>query len=187
MTINICQSQGAHRDERKRLGFTIVEAVVAAALALIMFVAVFSAVSQSFSIITVTRQNLRATQIIVSRLEGVRLEAWTSSTNETAELFSTTFVPATFTDNFYPQVNNSTNLGITYYGTMSVVQLTNAATQTNVFGSTIPSYAANMALVTVTLNWTNTPSGILTKKLAHTRSMNTLVSEYGIQNYIYAH
>lgn len=94
-------------------------------------------------------------------------------------------MPRTFTTYFYPLgLNGTTNQGITYYGSINVNQLTNAAMETNVFGSSIPSYAENMALVTVTVTWTN---GLNGKPAAHARHMSTFVSEYGIQNYVIAH
>ena len=134
---------------------------------------------------TTARQNLRATQIMISRLEGLRLEAW-DTTNGLSELFNPAYVPTTFTENFYPLgMNGSTNQGMTYYGTMTVVPLTNSATQASVFGGTIPSYASQMALVTVTLNWTNSTKGIMAEGTSHTRTMSTLVAQYGIQNYVY--
>ena len=167
-------------------GFTLIEVLISACVAVIVFVAVFVSVSESFSIMTVARQNLRATQIMVSRLEGLRLEAW-DTTNGLSQLFNTGYVPTTFIENFYPLgLNGTTNEGMTYYGTMNVVQLTtNSGMQSTVFGGTIPSYAPSMALVTVSLTWTNSAKGITGQGTVHNRSMSTLVSQYGIQNYIY--
>lgn len=149
--------------------------------------AVFASVSSSFGILTVTRQNLRATQIIMSRFEGLRLEAW-DQTNQLTQLFNTGYLPPTFVEYFYPQgLNGTTNEGIAYYGTMTVSQLTNPALQTEVFGATVPNYATNMALVTVTLSWTNSTTGMSVQGTSHFRSMTTMVSEFGIQNYVYDH
>ncbi|HEX3628192.1 MAG TPA: type II secretion system protein [Verrucomicrobiae bacterium] len=139
--------------------FTLVEVLISAAITGIILAAVFATVSTSFGILTVTRQNLRATQIIVSRLEGLRLEAW-DQTNQLSQLFNAGYVPTNFVEYFYPLgLNGSTNEGIAYYGTMTVSQLTDPTLQTEVYGSTIPSYATNMALVTVTLSWTNSVKG----------------------------
>lgn len=170
----------------RRRAFTLIEVLVSAAIAAVIFVAVFASVSVSFGILTGTRQNLRATQIMVSRLEGLRLEAW-DVTNQLSQLFNTTYVPPTFTESFYPLgINGSTNQGITYYGTMTVSQLTSASgLQSSVFGRTIPGYAADMALVTVNLNWTNSTTGLGADGKSHSRSMSTLVAAYGIQNYVY--
>lgn len=174
-------AQGARR------AFTIIELLISAAIAAIILAAVFATISSSFGILTVTRQNLRATQIIVSRLEGLRLEAW-DQTNQLSQLFNTGYLPTNFVEYFYPLgLSGSTNEGIAYYGTMSVSQLTNQTLQTEVFGATVPPYATNMALVTVTLSWTNSVTGMSAQGTVHTRSMDTLVSEFGIQNYVFNH
>jgi prepilin-type N-terminal cleavage/methylation domain-containing protein len=170
-----------------RRAFTIIELLISVAIAAIIIAAVFATVSTSFGMLTVTRQNLRATQIIVSRLEGLRLEAW-DQTNQLSQLFNTGYLPTTFVEYFYPLgLNGSTNEGIAYYGTMSVSQLTNSTLQSEVFGGTVPGYSTNMALVTVSLSWTNSVQGTSAQGTSHTRSMSTLVSEFGIQNYVYAH
>lgn len=169
---------------RPASGFTLVEVLTAAAIAAIIFMAVFASVSVSFGLLTTTRENLRATQIMVSRLEGLRLEAW-DTTNGLSQLFNSGYVPTNFTENFYPLgLNGTTNDGIAYYGSMSVTQL--GSTSTNVFQGSAPSYAGSMALVTVTLNWTNSTRGISEVGKAHTRSMSTMVAQYGLQNYVFS-
>ncbi|HEV2319067.1 MAG TPA: prepilin-type N-terminal cleavage/methylation domain-containing protein [Verrucomicrobiae bacterium] len=185
----ICSSlsDGSGAGAKARRAFTIVELLISAAIAAIILAAVFATVSTSFGILTVTRQNLRGTQIIVSRLEGLRLEAW-DQTNQLSQLFNTGYLPTSFVEYFYPLgLNGSTNQGIAYYGTMTVSQLTNSTLESDVFGGTIPDYATNMALVTVSLSWTNSVNGLSAQGTAHNRSMTTLVSEFGIQNYVYTH
>jgi type II secretory pathway pseudopilin PulG len=151
--------------------FSLVEVLVAAGIMAIIYASLFAGISSAFNLLETTREDLRATQIMVSRLEGLRLCAWGS-----AELFNTNIVPPTFTDTFYPPgLNNTANNGTVYYGTMTITQdpaLSPAA-----------SYATNMALVTVSVTWTN-GSGTPT---IHTRSMSTYVAKYGLQNYIYYH
>lgn len=152
--------------------FTLVEAITAAVVVAITYAAVFSGVSTTFRLLQTTRENLRATQIIVSRMEGLRLCAWGND-----QLFNTNIVPTTFTNYFYPLgLKGSTNQGTTYYGTM---QITTPAT----FVGTAPSYATNMASVNVTVTWTDAAYGVTN---VHTRSMSTYVSEYGLQNYVYS-
>lgn len=143
----------------------------------------YQGISNCYSLLQTSRANLRATQIMVSELEGVRLCAWGTGTN-LSQLFNTSIVPSTFTNYFYPLgLNGSTNLGIPYYGTLSVVPLTNAAQEASVFG-TAPTYATNMALITVSVTWTN---GLNGKGVIHTRHMTTFAAEYGIQNYVIQH
>jgi prepilin-type N-terminal cleavage/methylation domain-containing protein len=164
-------------------GFTLVEVLTAAAIAAVIFTAIFASVSVAFGLLTTTRQNLRATQIMVSRLEGLRLEAWDTA-NGLSQLFNPTYVPTNFTESFYPLgLNGTTNDGISYYGTMTVSNM--SSTSWYLTGTT-PSYAGNTALVTVTLRWTNSTRGISEVGKIHTRSMSTMVSQYGLQNYVFS-
>jgi hypothetical protein len=149
-----------------------VELLIGAGMAAIVYAAVFCGVSQTFRILNSSRENLRATQIIVSRLEGIRLEAWTTN-----QLFNTAFVPTNFTEYFYPQgLNSTTNEGTIYGGTVAI--------KVSPTMSNTPSYSSNLAQVTVTVNWTNGVSGITN---VHTRTMTTYVAQYGLQNYVWSH
>ena len=152
--------------------FSLLEVLIAAVVISIIYAALFTGINSTFALLQTTRENLRATQIIVSRMEGLRLCAWSSS-----QLFSTNVVPARFSDTFYPLgLNSTTNNSTVYFGTMTITP-----------GPTVSpaaSYGTNLALVTVTVTWTNGGSG---KPTAHTRSMSTYVAKYGMQNYIYYH
>lgn len=151
--------------------FTIVEVVAAVFIAAIAFAALFSAINNGTLLLQNTRENLRATQIIQSRIEGMRLIAWGSSTNQ---LFNTNYFPTRFTESFYPLgLSGSTNQGAIYYGTITF--------QTPVTNMNV-SYSTNIATATITLRWTNNSHGNLT---AHSRSISTLVAQYGLQNYVW--
>src|SRR5215467_9968768 len=54
-------------------GFTLIETIVATLLAAIMLPTLFAGLASGFSIVQVTRENLRATQIIMQRMEAARL------------------------------------------------------------------------------------------------------------------
>lgn len=162
----------APRDRRPYVSvraFTILEVLAAAVITAILFLAVFYGFATGFRIINTTRENMRATQIIESRMEGLRLEAW-----GTNQLFNTSFVPLTFTDYFYPfGLTAPSNRGAIYYGTMSITKNMGFTT----------SYSDNMALVTVTVQWTDNHDGVVN---VHTRTMETYVAEFGLQNYVWA-
>jgi type II secretory pathway pseudopilin PulG len=150
-------------------GFSILELLIAVTVMAIIFAAVFSGVSSTFNLMTTARENLRATQIMVSRLEGIRLCAWGSG-----QLFNTNIVPAVFTETFYPLgLSTTTNNGTVYSGTMTIT--------TNPAFSTAASYAPSMAVVTVTVVWTNGIANV------HRRSMTSYVAQFGEQNYVYYH
>jgi hypothetical protein len=158
--------------------FTLVEALVAAAIGAIIFTALYAGISNSFSLLNTARANLRATQIMVSRLEGLRLCAWGNGTNQLSQLFNPSIIPPTFTDYFYPEGMNgdSGSHGTTYSGTMIV--------ETNISLTPPASYSSRMARVTVTLTWSD---GLAGRAITHSRSMSTYVAQYGEQNYVFNH
>jgi len=87
---------------KRAAAFSLVEVMVAAVIAAIVLAAVFGGISKIFNLLTSTREDLRATQIIVSRLEALRLEAWGNGTNQPTQLFNTTNVPNFFHGLFLP-------------------------------------------------------------------------------------
>lgn len=154
------------------MAFSLVEVMIAACVTAVVFAGLFAGISATYSLIDVTRGNLRATQILISRLEGLRLCAWSN-----AQLFNTNVVPLNYTDSFYPLgLNASTNNGIAYTGTISVT--------TNLTLSPPATYSGKLAKVTISVAWT-TSYGNVTN--GHQRSMTTYVAQYGMQNYIYSH
>lgn len=177
-----CKQSLAYSKHVGRAGLTILEVLIALVITAILFSAIFYGINMGFNMLQTTRENLRATQVALSRMEGLRLCAWDPvSTNSTYQLFNTTIIPRTFTNSFYPLgIGSINNQGATYYGTMTVV--TNSAAN-NIFSGSLPSYSNQMALITVTINWTNKFEGSIN---AHTRVFKTYVSQYGVQNYIYA-
>lgn len=153
--------------------FTLVEVLCSAAILAIVCLALFYGLSQGFAMTQTARENLRATQIALTRMEGLRLEAW--STNQ---LFNPVFVPPTFTASFYPLgLNDTSSTGAVYSGTMTI------APGPFTGDSLVPSYNSNMALVTVVVSWQDVYYG---RTNTYTRTNYTLVAKYGIQNYIYA-
>ena len=139
--------------------FTLVEAMVAVAVSAIAFLALYSALASGFSVIQTARENLRATQIVQEKMEVIRLYTW-------EQINSNGFVPSTFTATFYPAATNG-NQGFTYRGTVTI---TNSGFS--------EAYSADHRKLIVTLGWTN--SG-----MAHARECTSLVSKYGIHQYVY--
>ena len=155
-----------------QLGFSLIEVAVATAVILISFAGVFGVMTMGLSISQASRENLRATQIMLDKMEGVRLYSW-------QQLNDPTILVPGFTNWFY-ETNNiglstATGNGTLYTGIVSVASWP----YTNV------SYSSSMAQVTVTVNWTSAGSGWNSPTKSHTRSMTTYVSEQGLQNYIF--
>ena len=97
---------------------------------------VFGSFRYGFFTLQLLRENQRATQILLEKVETLRLYRWdqVNSTNG--------FIPATFTEVYDPQGATGAQ-GVTYNGTLAIA---NCAVGT--------SYATNMRQLTVTLNWT---------------------------------
>lgn len=176
MYCNLKQNR-RRRQTRKSAGFTLAEVLVAVLITAILFAAVFAGISANFTLLTKSREDLRATQIAVSRLEALHLEAWGNSTNQPTQIFNTSLVPRTFTDYFYPQgLNSTTNQGTVYTGTVNIY--------TNLSLSPSSTYGNSMALIVVTVSWDDITFG---KTTTRTRTMSTYIAQRGIQNYIYTH
>jgi len=147
--------------------------MVAVAIIGVMMVSLYAGISTSFGIIQRTRENLRATQILVQRAETVRLYSW--------DQLRFTGTPAWFQTNFVERydplgvTNGST--GVAYHGN---IRLT-VPPPTTVLPSTV-TYRTNVALVTVTVRWTNSSSA---KVFPHQRTYETLVAKSGMQKYVF--
>src|SRR5215831_2028674 len=145
------------------LGVTLVEVVMATGIIAVTGAGVISSINYGLWIMRLARENQRATQVMLEKVEAIRLYNWTQVTNGT-------FIPNSFSAPYDP-TSPSDSQGTTYYGTMSVTSPT--------FSGTTPNYSPSLRQFNVTLVWTN--SGGLT----HTRSLSTFVAQNGIQNYVY--
>jgi prepilin-type N-terminal cleavage/methylation domain-containing protein len=174
MLINLRPVDERKSPDEKSHGFTLLEVLMSAAIAAIVLAAVFAGISNTFSMMNTSRENLRATQIIVSRMEALRLQTW-GSTNQAGQLFNSASVPPSFTEYFYPPGfnNHTNNFGTVYTGSITIT--------TNFTMSPPSSYSAAMALVTITLNWQDVTFGVTNNR---SRSMSTFVAQNGIQNYV---
>jgi prepilin-type N-terminal cleavage/methylation domain-containing protein len=143
-------------------GFTLVEVVFAVAITAVMFVALYLGIAFGFRVSRSERENLRATQIIMERMEGIRLFRFD-------QLSDTTLNPTTFTRTYYPQASGAQSQGITYNGTVTV--------NTNITLDPSATYSSVMKKITVQLNW-------VSEGVARSRSISTYASQNGIQNYI---
>ncbi len=138
--------------------FTLVEVMVATGITGVLFIALLSGISYGFSLVRMGRENLRATQILVEKMEQFRLFNWAQ--------ISTNGVPTTFTEPFFPMTNQ---MDVGFYYTGSVTIANSPLTE---------SYAGNLKLVTVSISW---PSG----KMIRQRETSTLVGKNGLYNYVY--
>ena len=141
-----------------------------AATAILGFVAasIYWGLSGGNVLIQSTREDLRATQIMLQKLEAIRLFTW-SQVGDTNNYLTSNFV-----EDYDPSgVTNSCG-GIKYRCYVS--------SATAAVGDLPEAYRTNMRTITVTLYWTNY-SGAAT--VVHQREMQTRVARNGMQNYIW--
>jgi prepilin-type N-terminal cleavage/methylation domain-containing protein len=142
-------------------GMTLTEVVMATGIIAITGAGVIGSINYGMCIMRVARENQRATQVMLEKLEAIRLYNWSQVTN-------TGFIPATFTAVYDP---TSPMTGTSYYGTMAV--------STPAFIGTTPNYSANIRQFSVSLTWTNSGG------IRHNRALSTYAALNGVQNYVY--
>jgi type II secretory pathway pseudopilin PulG len=147
---------------RRQQATSLAEVMVGISLMGILFVSLYSGMSSGFAVTQVSRENLRATQIMMERMEGVRLYNWN-------QLVYSNWIPATFTNWYYPITNRGESPGIMYIGRMVV---------TDAVLNPSPAYTQNLRSVVVTVDW-------VSGNVPRSRSMTTTVARYGVQNYVY--
>lgn len=150
---------------RSEAGYTLVEVICAVLIAAIAASVLFVGFDNGFAILRTTREDLRATQILMQKTEAVRLYTWEQLTQANT--------PGTFKEYYYPSGTGTNGPGTLYWGTISTL-----GTPSN---DIPPSYRDNLHLITITVNWTNY---IGPKAVAHSRQMQTLSAISGMQNYL---
>lgn len=146
------------RTRRSQAAFSLVEVTVGMGVMGTCVVALFSGFTSGFFTMQLARENQRATQIMLEKVETLRLYSWD-------QINTPGFIPTgTWTNYYDPQ---STNKGVAYVGTLSIAD-----------APITSSYSNDMKMVTVTLNWQ-------TGNLPRNRSFTTYVARNGLQTYIY--
>lgn len=149
------------RRKNRESAFTLAEVAVAAGIIAISSLALMFALSMGFSMEREARENVRATQVMVKKLETLRLYNWT-------ELQSGNYLDTNFSEYFNPTASN----GVLYVGQVALSVPTN-----------LPSaYTNQISTVTVSVCWTNYVRG---QAFPHSRQMQTYSALYGIENYVY--
>jgi type II secretory pathway pseudopilin PulG len=147
---------------RPRLAaFSLVEVLIGMGIMGIVVGAMLSGFTTGFFTMRMARENLRATQIMLEKMETIRLYSWQQVTN----MGPPAFIPRNFTNWYDPQTLN--NKGTEYVGEMIISDAPISA-----------SYSNTMKLVTVRLKWK-------TGNLSREREFNSYISKYGLQDYIY--
>ena len=138
--------------------FTLIEASVASGLIGILLVSLYAGFSMGFGAVEIARENERATQILVQKMEGIRLCNWT-------QVNTAGFIPTNFAEPFDPADIN--RVGLVMNGSITIA---NTGTGT--------AYSNALKVVSINLSWTSANT-------LHQRQIQTLAAQYGMQNYIY--
>ena len=145
--------------------FTLVDGLFAMAMAGVMFTALYAGLAYGFKIIQMSRENTRATQIMLEHMEIVRLYRWDQLTNLGGFLPTNSFT--------VPYYAVGTNASLLYTARVSI----SPAAVSGAFSNA--SYAGNMRKVTIRLDWGQLGN------TNRTRMMSTYVARNGLQNYVW--
>ena len=137
------------------------ETIVAMGVIGVLGVALYAGMTTATFSIRLARENLRATEVMLEKMEGLRLYSWD-------QLLGTNYIPTNFTAYYYDNgATNGVGVGITYTGSLAVEPFTGADR----------NYSNDMRVVRITINWQS--GGI-----PRTRTLDTYMARYGIQNYV---
>jgi len=139
-------------------GFSLPETMVAVLITGVMFAALHACFASGFASVKATRERLRASQVILEKLEGIRLCSFDQITN-------TVINPRSFTAYYDNAGGTSIVYDVTFTPSIPAV------------GTLPEAYRTNMFLLTVDASWT---SG----KIRCNESMQTYVTRDGMDNYV---
>ncbi len=143
---------------RKLAAFSLVEATIGMGVIGTVIGAMLAGITAGTFTMRLTRENLRATQIMLEKMEVIRLYNWDQVT--------TNFIAPTFT-NYYDPQSGPGSQGLQYSGTISISD-----------APITSSYSNEVRKITVRLDWQ-------TGGLKRTRQFSSFIARHGLQNYIY--
>ncbi len=155
------------RFRRSLAGFSLVEVLIGMGILATALGALFSGFTTGFFTMQLARENLRATQIMLEKVETIRLYNWDQVANTPG------YIPLGFT-NYYDPMAPAGQQGIAYIGHISIDPV--PATPATGF-SPAPNYLNNMKMLTVTLDWS-------TGHMPRHRQFTSYVSRRGLQAYV---
>ena len=141
------------------MAFTLSEILMCVLIVNIGAAGLMGCFKYAFFVTGLTRENQRATQLMLERVEAIRLCSWD-------QVRSNGFIPPTFTEYFDPTAAAG-SMGIVYNGTVSITPFPYNT-----------SYKDNMRQLTMTMQW---QSGSIIRN----RTNVTYIAKDGIQNYVY--
>jgi type II secretory pathway pseudopilin PulG len=152
--------------QRRQTAFFLVEATIGMVLLGLIFMALYTGLVTTTFSVQLSRENLRATQVMAEKLDTLRLYGWKKIIEDDPFYIQRGVIdPPVYSDDPSKAGNDAT------------ARLYNV----EVFIEPAPlteTYAADMRLVTVKLTWQ-------TGKMNRSRSMSTLISKFGLYKYVY--
>jgi Tfp pilus assembly protein PilE len=145
-------------------GFTLAEAMISVLIGSIMLTALYSSFSFGFATVKLAREDLRATQILVQRLEIMRLTT-----------FDDILKKDTITEYYDPNGVTNSTAGAGY-----TVVITSKAPNASDMPVQPVYYMSKMLKITATATWTNSNQ-------LRSRTLQTYAAQSGIQSYVYSH
>src|SRR3954465_8369629 len=101
------------RSQRGLGAFSLVETTVGFGIMATVAAAILTGLSGAFFTVQLARENLRATQIMLDKVETLRLYDWYQITNNSG---TNAFIQTKFTNSYYP--DSVSNPGLQYRGTL---------------------------------------------------------------------
>src|SRR5262249_18019280 len=100
------------RSSGPSVAYTLAEGMISVFILSVMMVSLYAGFYSGFTVVRLSRENLRATQIMVQKTEDVRIYTWKQVTNST-------FLKPTFVDYYNPSGTNNNTFGAYYSGVVS--------------------------------------------------------------------
>lgn len=158
------KNQGIRTIPASRLAaFTLIESMISMVIGGVMLTALYSTFVFGCGAVKLDREDLRATQILLQRMETLRLTSFSAIQNGTVT-------------EYYDPSGQTNNRGGAQY---TITIATNAPTAADMPVQPV-YYMSKMRKITATATWTNANQ-------LRTRSLQTYASQAGIQSYIYSH
>ena len=152
------------KDHRPKKAFFLLEATIGMALLGLVFMALYTGLVTTTFSVQLSRENLRATQLMAEKLDTIRLYGWKKIVDDPYYIERIADVPV-YSDDPSTAQNDATPRMF----------------QQEILVDPAPiaePYAVDLRMITVKLTWQ-------TGKMNRTRTMSTLVSKYGLFKYVY--
>ena len=149
---------------RRESAFSLVELAIGVAILGLVIGGVYSGMVAQYALVRTNTDKLQAEQILVGKLDLIRLYSWNQITNSLLQVTNVDVLSNSIASTFVSTGNDGSSNVFSGQVTVSPPDMTE-------------TYTSSVVMVTVQVTWTNS-SGVFSN------SASTLVSQYGLHNYI---